>query len=267
MKAIMLAAGVGRRLYGDDYDQPPKALLNFGGKTLLSRHIEVLQDNGVDELILVLGHRKEEILAEAVAIAGKNYIRWFHNPRYRGGAVLSLWTAREVLRSGEDVLFMDADVLYHPELIGRLIHSAHQDCFLFDSDIEPGEEPVKLCIRDGVPVEFGKKISGDFDAVGEWPGFLKMSPRIAELVADACDAFVEEGRLEATYEEAIRRVVLAEPDGAFGYEDISDVPWIEIDFPADLLRAENHILPRINEMAAETEDGAESPAPSSISAS
>ena len=39
MKAIMLAAGIGRRLEGR---HPPKPLLNVGGKSLLERHIEVL---------------------------------------------------------------------------------------------------------------------------------------------------------------------------------------------------------------------------------
>ena len=54
MKAIMLAAGVGSRLYGDDGNQPPKCLLEFGGKTLLNRHIDVLKSLGVDQLVMVV---------------------------------------------------------------------------------------------------------------------------------------------------------------------------------------------------------------------
>ena len=49
--------------------------------------------------------------------------------------------------------------------------------------------------------------------------------------------------MEVTYEEAMGAVVRAEPPGTFGYEDISGLPWIEIDFPADLLRAQTIILP------------------------
>ncbi|MBI3113176.1 MAG: NTP transferase domain-containing protein [Rhodospirillales bacterium] len=66
MKAVMLAAGVGRRLYGDENDNLPKALLEFDGKTLLERHVRILLDNGVDELVLVVGHRKEDLLAQAM---------------------------------------------------------------------------------------------------------------------------------------------------------------------------------------------------------
>lgn len=256
MKALMLAAGVGRRLYGDDYNQPPKALLEFDGKTLLHRHIEHLVGLGVDELVLVVGHRKDEILAAATVAAPENYVTSLFNPRYRGGPILSLWTASEHLRSGDDILFMDADVLYHRLLLERLVRSPHRNCFLLDRAIEAGQEPVKLCVRDGMPVDFGKQVEGTFDLVGEWPGFMRMGPAMAEKIADSTDAFIEAGRLEVTYEEAMGAVVRAEPPGTFGYEDISGIPWIEIDFPADLLRAKTIILPRLGETFSEaTGDG------------
>ena len=245
MKAIMLAAGVGRRLFGEDHDQPPKALLRFDGKTLLERHIENLKDNGVDELVLVVGYRRDDILGEAKAIAGADYVSGIFNPRFRSGSIVSLWSAREVLRRGDDVLFMDADVLYHPALISRLIASPHKNCFLLDRKIENDEEAVKLCIRGGKPVDFGKNVTSDFDLLGEWPGFLRMSPAIGERLAAATESFVEQGKMELIYEEAMRQVLASEPPGTFGYEDISDLPWIEIDFPADLMRAQK-ILPRIS---------------------
>ncbi len=245
MKAIMLAAGVGRRLYGDDGDQPPKALLTFGGKTLLQRHMDVLRPSGVEELTMVVGYRKDEILAEAVSAAGSDFISAIENPDFRDGPIVSLWCARHVLRSGKAILFMDADVLYHPDLMERLIRSRYENCFLLDREIEPGEDPVRLCIRDGKPVDFGKGVEGDFDVVGEWPGFLRLSPRIAARVADATEAYVERGDVGVTYEEAVRDVLVDEPPDTFGYEDITGIPWIEIDFPSDLLRAEKQILPRI----------------------
>ena len=105
---------------------------------------------------------------------------------------------------------------------------------------------MRLCIRDGVPVEFGKGVEGTFDRVGEWTGFLRMSARIANRVADAIAGHVAAGQRELAYEPAMREVLLDEPKGVFGYEDISGLPWIEIDFPGDLQRAENSILPAIH---------------------
>ncbi|MFQ5617828.1 MAG: NTP transferase domain-containing protein [Rhodospirillales bacterium] len=253
MIAVMLAAGVGRRLFGENHAEPPKALLRFDGKSLLHRHIEILRENGVERLVLVVGYRAEELMAEVEAAGAGDYVRAITNPEFEGGPVISLWTAREVLRGGDDILFMDADVLYHRRVLERLIRSPHANCFLLDRGLEPGEDPVHLCIQDGAPVDFGKNIEGSFDLVGEWPGFMRMSPAIAARVADAAEAIMEAGRSDVTYEVAMRDVVLSEPPGTFAYEDITGLPWIEIDYPSDLLRAERTILPQVSRAATEDE--------------
>jgi len=245
MKAIMLAAGVGRRLFGDDHDRPPKALLEFGGKSLLQRHLETLRALGFEGLSLVVGYRRNELLAEAYRHVPRGFLRPVHNPRYHEGSVVSLWTAGNVLRAGEPVVIMDADVLYDPRLMERLVGSVHANCFLVDRDLEPGDEPVKLCIRDGRPVEFGKTVSGTFDVMGEWPGFIKLAPEMAARLADACRDVMDGQGVDAPYEDAIRKILVEAPGGAFGFEDITGLPWIEIDFPADVSRAENRVLPRL----------------------
>ncbi|MEE8351060.1 MAG: hypothetical protein V3R37_02555, partial [Rhodospirillales bacterium] len=38
-----------------------------------------------------------------------------------------------------------------------------------------------------------------------------------------------------------------EPVGTFGVEDITGIPWIEIDFPDDLIRAEEMIYPKVTD--------------------
>jgi molybdenum cofactor cytidylyltransferase len=56
--AVLLAAGAGRRMGGR-----PKALLELGGVPLVLRHLIALSDAGVDELVIVLGHHMQQILA------------------------------------------------------------------------------------------------------------------------------------------------------------------------------------------------------------
>ena len=85
MKALMLAAGLARRLYGDENDNLPKALLSFEGESLLQRHIEILTACDVEELFLVVGHRSDELLAEAQRIAPDGYVKSVFNPHYREG--------------------------------------------------------------------------------------------------------------------------------------------------------------------------------------
>jgi len=245
LHALMLAAGIGSRLSGNNDTHSPKALLRFDGKSLLRRHVETLRDYGVEEMTIVVGYHRNEIAAEIDAIGAGSFVRTVYNPEFRRGSAMSLWTARNVLAGGDSVLFMDADVLYHPLLIGRLANSAHGNCFLLDSEFRSAEQPVKLCLRGGVPVEFRKAIDGVYDVVGEWPGFLRLSPTIGRRVAEVLEAYVAAGRLDEPYEEAIRDVMLSEPPGAFAVEDITDLPWIEIDTPADLARARAEIMPRL----------------------
>lgn len=246
MKAIMLAAGCGTRLssYGDG--NPPKVLLRFGGRTLLSRHIEILRALGIEELVLVVGYRADEVLAEVNSIGAEDFVEALHNPDFTRGSLVSLWCARAALAAGAPVLVMDADVLYDARLLRRLVETRHPSCLLMDRDFEAGDEPVKLCLRDGVPVEFRKEIGAvAYDTIGEASGFLRASPAFARALVAASQAYVDSGRLDEPYEEAIRDVLLSDAPPPVGVEDITGIPWIEIDFPADVERAKNEILPRI----------------------
>ena len=245
MRAIILAAGVGSRLFGDSRTQPPKSLIEFDGKTLMQRHIETLQALGISALTLVVGYRKDDVAAEARRHAKDGFIEVIENPMYRGGSLLSMWYAREAYRQGDDVLFMDADTLYDTEILRRLIGSEMPSAFAYDADLDDGDDPVRICIRDGGIVDFGKRIFGKFDAMGEWPGFMKVSATTGALLASSLENLVDGGNLLGAYEEAIRDVIIGEPVGTFGIVDVSDLSWIEIDFPDDLERAKQTILPNL----------------------
>jgi choline kinase len=46
------------------------------------------------------------------------------------------------------------------------------------------------------------------------------------------------------YEEPIRDMIRASTPERFGFEDISGLPWTEIDFPEDVVKAEA-LLPEL----------------------
>lgn len=60
-KAIILAAGTGKRL--DRHDNP-KPLVRVGGKPMILHVIEQMQDAGITDIHIVIGHRGEEIQRE-----------------------------------------------------------------------------------------------------------------------------------------------------------------------------------------------------------
>jgi choline kinase len=245
MKAIMLAAGVGTRLGFADSKQPAKILLRFGGKSLLQFHIEILKRHGIDELVLGVGFHHQDIEKEIAALGAQDFVRTVFNEDYEEGNIVTLWTLRDELCCDEPVLLMDADVLYDEELIERLVNSRHPNCLLLDRGFDPGDEPVKLCIRDGEIVEFRKWLSAEFDFCGESVGFFKLSAEAAKKVITQTDLYLSQGRRHEPYEEAIRDVMLTSPRAAFAFEDITGTPWIEIDFAIDIERANAEVLPQI----------------------
>lgn len=248
MRATMLAAGVGQRL--GLAEAPPKVLLEFGGETLLARHVRLLKDLGVERVDLAVGHRAEEVEREIARIGAQEYVETSFNPDFRRGAIVSLWTLRDAYTSGEEVLFMDGDVLYDHRMLGRLVTADRDDCFLMDRHIEEGEDPVKLCFKDGLLVDFHKRPQRVFDWWGEWIGFARFAPDTAEKIAAACQRYIDAGRLDEIYEEAIRDVVVTAPPGQFSVEDVTGVPWVEIDFPEDLVRAREEIFPSLMDPVA-----------------
>ncbi len=245
MKALMLAAGLGRRLFGDENTELPKALLTFDGQTLIERHIESLQAVGVDDLTLIVGHGKEALIAEVERIAPEGFVNFVYNPRYREGPKYSLAKGEDVLRSGDDVLFMDADVLYHPNLLRQLVDSANKTSFIIDREFQSTDDFVKVCINNDIVVDFGKSLGDSYDTVGEWPGFLKLSAPIANQVADSVLGFIARGEDEGAYEDAFCEVMKQSLPGTFGFVDITGTPWVELDYDTDLEKANNKILPRI----------------------
>ncbi len=247
MKAIMLAAGVGARLGVASEKHKPKVLLSFGGKSLLQYHIEILMRRGLDELVLGVGYRHREIEREIATLGAGKFVRTVFNEDYEEGNIVTLWTMRDELRCGAPVLLMDADVLYDETLVARLVNSRHPNCLLLDRDFVPGDEPVKICVRDGEIVEFRKWLSADFDYCGESVGFFKLSAEAAGKIIAQTELYIGQGRRHESYEEAIRDVLLTSPRGVFAFEDITGAPWTEIDFAADIERANAEVLSRILE--------------------
>ena len=240
--AIILAAGIGRRL--GEAQEGPKILLEFGGRTLLSRHLDALDRNGVTEVSITVGHCRALVEAEVARLGWSDRVSFVHNPRYREGSLVSLHVQAEVLRAGQAVLLMDGDVLYDQRMLATLVTAPGENILLLDREIEPGDEPVKICFQGDTIVDFRKRPEHAHERHGESVGFFRFSAATAAALADRCATYVAEGRTAVEYEEAIRDLILADPT-RFRAADVTALPWVEIDFPADVGRARDEILPQL----------------------
>ncbi len=85
MRAILLAAGRGRRL-GQDL---PKCLLSIEGRTLLERHLEILAQVGISAVTVVVGYQKEAIREHVASLKPSLPIDFVENPRFVHGSIVS----------------------------------------------------------------------------------------------------------------------------------------------------------------------------------
>jgi len=242
LKAIICAAGRGARLGAES----PKVLLEFGGRTLLEWHALRLHEVGVTDAVLVTGFMREQVapvLQEISARPGLN-IREIVNSRFHEGSVLSLAAALPQLEeSREPILLMDADVLYPAEMLERLIRSSYPTALLLDREYSTeDDDPVLVPVKDGRPFEFRKKWTGQADFVGESIGFFKIASPDLPMLIEETRARSAGADVGDSYDDVLRAMVLT---GRFGHEDVTGIPWTEIDFPDDISRARNEVLPRI----------------------
>lgn len=242
MKAIIYAAGRGVRLGA----ATPKVLLEVGGRSLLEWHAVRLSECGIREVGLVIGHLREQIERAVPAIADRYGMdfRLLGNERYTEGSILSLAVSLpELEQSAETVLLMDADVLYPAAMLERLIRSGHRTALLIDREFSTADDdPVLVPVKDGRPFDFRKQWTGDAELVGESVGFFKIGPDDLPMLIAETRARSAGEHCADSYDDALRTMVQA---GRFGFEDVTSIPWTEVDFPADVVRAREEILPAI----------------------
>lgn len=100
--AILLAAGESSRM------GQLKALLPWQGRTLLEHQVSCLLEGGAERVVVVLGHRAEELRP---LLEGKNGVAWTLNPDYLQGKTTSIKAGLLALDEVgvEDILLLNVD--------------------------------------------------------------------------------------------------------------------------------------------------------------
>ena len=232
--AIILAAGRGRRL-GELTQERPKCLLRVGRQTLIEHQLDALQASGVGPVVVVTGYQ-----AEAVAAQVGERASCLVNDRHDStNSLYSLWLAREHARGG--FVLLNADVLFDPEILRRVLESPRADALAVErrARFEPEEMKVELA---GERIRAMSKQLPAARAHAENVGVLKFSAEGAAALFRRMDELLAAGAERemcpfAFNALAAERALYAVP--------VEGLPWIEIDFAEDLLRAREEVWPAI----------------------
>jgi len=249
MKAVILAAGVGKRL-STVTNGRPKCLCRVAGHTLLSRYLEDLAHLGFSQVVIVVGYQHHLVRTAAESQAFPGEIRFVFNDAYERGSIGSLWAARH--ECNDHLVMMDADVLYHPIILRRLVESPHPNALLMDETIAQTSEECMVVIQQERVIALTKQVPPAYDQIGEGVGFLKVHARETPHLLASVEGCIQRGKFDMEYEDALTDFFQAVP---VGVERIGGLPWVEIDFPEDLRKAEKEIIPLLPSLRTEVSLG------------
>src|ERR1043166_6546956 len=124
MKAVILAAGRGTRLR-EVHGERPKCLIEVDDKTILDHQIEGLLDAGIDEIAIMVGYEKQQIIRRVRKQFGHLAppIEFIENSAFAiTNNIYSLWMAREWI-NGDGFVCLNADVICDPQVLASALHT------------------------------------------------------------------------------------------------------------------------------------------------
>lgn len=111
-RAILIAAGMGKRLQPVTLNTP-KPLVKIHGKRIIDSSIEALHRNGIEDIYIVTGYKKEQFHEIFRQESG---IHLINNPDYlKGNNITSMYYAKDYL---PDSLVLEADIIVkNPDIL------------------------------------------------------------------------------------------------------------------------------------------------------
>ena len=244
-KAIILAAGAGRRL-GSFTDTHPKPLLEINGTPILGNCLTRLKEAGVEDVVIVVGHFKDQIAAFAGADYAGLKIRYIESERYATtNNIYSLWLAREELN--EDILLVEADIFFDEKLLAALQDADAENVAATALFARGMDGAVVTRDANGFVTRLieGKEQGAGFDYSAAYKtvniyrfGRAYLQDEFVPLM----NAAIEAGRVNDYYELLLKDMLATGKHKLYAL-DCTDIDWYEIDDHLDRAIAEYKFLP------------------------
>ncbi len=230
--ALLLAAGAGTRLLPRT-NGFPKCLTEVCGIPILGRLISCLVEEGFERLVVVVGHRGDQIREYLDLHACGLEIHWIDCRKYATtNNIYSLWLARKYIRA--PFVLIESDLVFDSRLLGLMRVNNRIAVARFRSHMH------------GTTVSFDESGRVEAFAVGAANG-ARRAYKTVNLYSLSLPLWREvvrrlEQRIKAGQVHDFYEVIFAEmaAEGLLPLEAVSfdDGRWCEIDTPDDLLAAE-----------------------------
>ncbi len=232
MRAIIIAAGKGTRLYPLTKNTP-KSLLEIGdGLTLLESQLHSLKENNIKDVTIIVGYLAKQIEAKIDKYRDDFNIDIVYNPFYDvSNNLISVWMARYYMN--EDFITINGDDIFNPVIIEDLLKSSEQITMVVDYKDSYDEDDMKIIHERGLVKQVNKKIAPK-DANGESVGIIKFSGQGRNIYIRTLEEMVRDNaNMNSFYLSAIQRII--DKGYSVNMSVCDPKNWGELDFHPDLL--------------------------------
>lgn len=258
-KAIILAAGMGKRIAGTEGPlattaKPLLPLDDTGTLTFLDWHLRSLRAHGAGEIYIV---GSKATFGTKLSAMGHIPATWIMND-YPGDVSgsghsthLAFTSEHGILDGKSRVVLMDADVVYDPTLIEELARgeSAGSKTLVCGRFRETDEEVMVFGDDRGVPRQHGKGLLNtpmvrDLECMGEATGLLLLEPgdHAKWLAAAAWCMKFSTAKTRTEHEDITQRLMIMGVLDAVVFDD--DTRCMECDTPDEYKTVRAEMVPR-----------------------
>ena len=241
MKAVILAAGKGRRLGSQGKDQP-KSMIKIGSKSIIHNQIQTCLEYGVKDFVVVVGYKMEMLKNHILELLDETQVTFIENPIFATTNTLySLWLCRDLFN--DDFIYFNADIFFGGKMLN--LFSSDQISEFILEEKKCGDEEVKLVIDDQFDIKFiGKQIEPE-KCAGEFIGIAKFVRNDLPLLENRLTECVNKDLGNNYFEYAVNLMLTETNLLAVPSENL---PCIEIDFPEDLEKAKTIVYERVKSL-------------------
>jgi histidinol-phosphate/aromatic aminotransferase/cobyric acid decarboxylase-like protein/choline kinase len=241
MKAIILAAGYGNRMRPLT-DSMHKTMLEVAGETIIGRIIGGLLENGISDIVVVTGYRAEELKNFLNSTFSKVKFTFVHNEKYREtNNIYSMALAFEAVTMDSDIILIESDLIYRPDIIRRLIKSPYDNVALVDR-YRHGMDGTVVSVQEKritnvIPSHLQPE-NFDFSDKYKTLNIYKFSKELCETSFKKLLVYYANAIDNNCYYELILGILIYMQKETVYAEIVEGESWAEVDDPNDLQVAE-----------------------------
>lgn len=227
MQAVILAAGMGRRLFPHTRNCP-KCLLDVGGMSILERQILHLRRMKVKDIYVVIGHGADAV-RERIGFSPD--IHFVFNPEYNSSNVItSLMLALPYINSSFFVFC--ADCVFEGEVLDTLSDQQTAIVLATTQKDSYDNEAMKVNIIDGKVGYIGKWLEQE-QANGEFIGLAAIYGDAVELLKEQAAMNIAAGHKNLFFGDVVNDLIQQHMIAARAV-DFTGQTWCEVDYEEDL---------------------------------